>query len=171
MRSVSEQTFFLTTAANLIGVAPITLKRWLLEGKINDVQRDRRGWRVFTQSDINRIKAHTEYAKQPAPKQLSLYTKHGEAVYEEKASSFRDSAFNGNKKLPFHRWVPWIAGFSSNFVEDCFNNYLDRSVPHSEITILDPFAGVGTTLTEGIMHGYNVVGFEINPYAYFCRVK
>lgn len=172
MQSVSEQTFFLTTAANLIGVAPITLKRWLLEGKINDVQRDRRGWRVFTQSDINRIKAHTEYAKQPAPKQLSLYTKHGEAVYEEKASSFRDSAFNGNKKLPFHRWVPWIAGFSSNFVEDCFNNYLDRSVPHSEITILDPFAGVGTTLTEGIMHGYNVVGFEINPYAYLsCKVK
>ena len=51
------------------------------------------------------------------------------AVYEDKTASFRDSAFNGNKKLPFHRWVPWIAGFSSNFVEDCFRNYLDPSIP------------------------------------------
>jgi DNA modification methylase len=31
--------------------------------------------------------------------------------------------------------------------------------------VLDPFAGVGTTLLEAYLHGYNVVGFEINPYA------
>jgi len=30
---------------------------------------------------------------------------------------------------------------------------------------LDPFAGVGTTLTEAYLHGHNVIGFEINPYA------
>ena len=37
---------------------------------------------------------------------------------------------------------------------------------------MDPFAGVGTTLIEGIKLGYDVSGFEINPYAYLaCRVK
>jgi hypothetical protein len=31
--------------------------------------------------------------------------------------------------------------------------------------ILDPFAGVGTTLIQAVLHGYDAVGFEINPYA------
>ena len=31
--------------------------------------------------------------------------------------------------------------------------------------MLDPFAGVGTTLLEAFLHGHNVIGFEINPYA------
>jgi hypothetical protein len=39
-------------------------------------------------------------------------------------SGFRDSAFKKNKELPLHRWVPWIAGFSAEFVEDCLNKYL-----------------------------------------------
>ena len=39
-------------------------------------------------------------------------------------------------------------------------------------TVLDPFAGVGTTLIEADMAGHSVVGFEINPYAAFaCRTK
>ncbi|MGO9019202.1 MAG: MerR family transcriptional regulator [Syntrophobacteraceae bacterium] len=169
---MSASTCFLTEAAKGVGIAPITLKRWLLEGRFPEVKRDRNGWRIFTQENIRRIKAFAEKQYLHGPIQLSLYQNNGSAVYEDKTASFRDSAFNGNKKLPFHRWVPWIAGFSSNFVEDCFRNYLAPSVPASEVTILDPFAGVGTTLTEGIMHGYNVVGFEINPYAYLaCKIK
>jgi tRNA G10 N-methylase Trm11 len=31
--------------------------------------------------------------------------------------------------------------------------------------VLDPFAGVGTTLVQAFRRGLNVVGFEINPYA------
>ncbi|MGH7774239.1 MAG: site-specific DNA-methyltransferase [Candidatus Binatia bacterium] len=31
--------------------------------------------------------------------------------------------------------------------------------------ILDPFAGVGTTLVQALLNGYDTVGFEINPYA------
>ncbi|SPJ13967.1 conserved hypothetical protein [Syntrophobacter sp. SbD2] len=169
---MSARNCFLTEGASGVGVAPITLKRWLLEGRFPEVQRDRNGWRIFTPENIQRIKAFVEKQSFHGPMQLSLYQDNVSAVYEDKTASFRDSAFNGNKKLPFHRWVPWIAGFSSNFVEDCFRNYLDPSIPASEVTILDPFAGVGTTLTEGIMHGYNVVGFEINPYAYLaCKIK
>jgi hypothetical protein len=79
-------------------------------------------------------------------------------------NGFRDSAFTSNKELPLHRWVPWIAGFSAEFVEDCLNKYLPDGRKNSA-WVLDPFVGVGTTLVESLTHGLNVVGFEINPYA------
>src|SRR5271165_2064532 len=78
-------------------------------------------------------------------------------------NGFRDSSFTKNKNLPLHRWVPWIAGFSADFVEDAINTYLPTKGKHS--WVLDPFAGVGTTLAESYLTGLNVVGFEINPYA------
>jgi hypothetical protein len=78
-------------------------------------------------------------------------------------NGFRDSSFAKNKNLPLHRWVPWIAGFSADFVEDAINRYLPEK--HSNGWVLDPFAGVGTTLAEAYVNGLNVVGFEINPYA------
>jgi len=78
-------------------------------------------------------------------------------------NGFRDPSFAKNKNLPLHRWVPWVAGFSAEFVEDCIKNYLpNRNI---DSCVLDPFAGVGTTLVESYLGGLNVVGFEINPYA------
>ncbi len=83
----------------------------------------------------------------------------------------RDSSFERNKQSSVHRWVPWIAGFSSEVVVDAFRRYLPDP-DRRDVTILEPFAGVGTTLVEGLLHGYNVVGFEINPYAALAsRVK
>jgi DNA modification methylase len=74
--------------------------------------------------------------------------------------------------LPLHRWVPWIAGFSSQFVEDCFNTFIRQRRWKSSPCILDPFAGVGTTLVEALLNGFNTIGFEINPYATLaCKVK
>ncbi len=78
-----------------------------------------------------------------------------------------DPAFARNKTEPVHRWVPWIAGFSAAFVRSVLEPYL----PHKG-TVLDPFAGVGTTLVEAILAGHRAIGFEINPYAALaCRVK
>jgi len=83
---------------------------------------------------------------------------------------FGDTTFTKNRREPLHRWVPWIAGFSAAFVEEVFDVAVNCE-PH-EVTILDPFAGVGTTLIEGFKHGYNVAGFEINPYAALaCEAK
>lgn len=76
---------------------------------------------------------------------------------------FRDSAFTNNRELPAHRWIPWIAGFSAQFVEDSIAKYLSPATKRA--CVLDPFAGVGTTLVAGYLRGLNVVGFEINPYA------
>ncbi len=82
-------------------------------------------------------------------------------------SSFYDPAFANNKQAPIHRWVPWIAGFSSSFVRDTIERHANG---HS--TILDSFAGVGTTLVETVLLGHKPIGFEINPYAAMaCRIK
>ena len=52
-------------AASKVGVAPITLKRWLLSHKVAEVSRDRNGWRVFTISDIRRIKRYASARRAP----------------------------------------------------------------------------------------------------------
>ncbi len=82
---------------------------------------------------------------------------------------FRDSAFKQNKHDALHRWVPWIAGFSAGFVADVMQHYAPSG---TSVHVLDPFAGVGTTLVEGLRRGYCVTGFEINPFAALVsRVK
>jgi hypothetical protein len=96
--------------------------------------------------------------------QTKLFDTASDAKYKL-TSGFRDSAFGKNKELPLHRWVPWIAGFSADFVEDCLSGYLPFTKSRENVYVLDPFAGVGTTLVEAYKQGLNVVGFEINPYA------
>lgn len=78
---------------------------------------------------------------------------------------FRDPAFMRNREMPIHRWVPWIAGFSGQFVEDVFREFLGHRRSNQRPLVLDPFAGVGTTLVQSMLHGFDTVGFEINPYA------
>ena len=101
-------------------------------------------------------------------KQLSLFEAEPQpSPQNNNGSSFNDPAFAHNKTLPVHRWVPWVAGFSSDFTRRTLKSYL--STPG---IVLDPFAGVGTTLVEAILLGHDAIGFEINPYAALaCRVK
>jgi hypothetical protein len=77
-------------------------------------------------------------------------------------TAFKDPAFMENRTAPVHRWVPWIAGFSGAFVDSVLAAYLGRRKP---TCVLDPFAGVGTTLVQAAIKGHSVIGFEINPYA------
>ena len=87
------------------------------------------------------------------------------AAQTEGRETFRDPAFIANRETPVHRWVPWIAGFSQQFVQDA----LARHLPRAEAgVVLDPFAGVGTTLVEADLAGHAAIGFEINPYAAFA---
>ncbi len=79
-----------------------------------------------------------------------------------KDAGFRDAAAAENKQARLHRWVPWIAGYSSGFVADVFERYLGDT---RDATILDPFCGVGTTLIEAQLRGWRAIGFEINAYA------
>ena len=85
-------------------------------------------------------------------------------------SGFRDTAFTENRERSLHRWVPWIAGFSATFVDGVLDKV--SSSAQGRLTVLDPFAGVGTTLIEALKRGHDAIGFEINPYAALaCKAK
>jgi excisionase family DNA binding protein len=89
--------------------------------------------------------------------------------YELPFSGFLDTAFTENHDRTLHRWVPWIAGFSGSFVADVLERAKRK---RARLTVLDPFAGVGTTLIEALKHGADAIGFEINPYAALaCKAK
>lgn len=65
MKPGVRRIFTLKAAAQQIGVAPITLKRWLLDGKVAEVARDRNGWRAFSAADIARIKRYAITLRDP----------------------------------------------------------------------------------------------------------
>jgi DNA modification methylase len=111
---------------------------------------------------------HASYARHHGSHQLSFDFGHKSST----ANGFRDPAFSENKTQPLHRWVPWIAGFSAQFVQDCFETFLNNRKKKSTPCILDPFAGVGTTLVQALLNRYDCIGFEINPYAALaCNAK
>lgn len=116
--------------------------------------------------DVDRnVVIHTDTESTLVSEQLALFKKSNGT--EDAKASFSDPAFASNKALPIHRWVPWVAGYSSDFVRDVVTARL-----RAPGVVLDPFAGVGTTLVEAALLGHDVVGFEINPYAALaCRVK
>lgn len=103
-------------------------------------------------------------------RQMGLFAK---IVDQPSNGGFRDPAFAENKYLPIHRWVPWIAGYSAGFVDDVLATYMPSQPGKVPVgVVLDPFAGVGTTLVQAMLRGFRTVGFEINPYAALAsRVK
>ena len=42
-----------------VGISRSTLMRWLKSGIIKEPYRDRRGWRLFTEDDLNSIRVET----------------------------------------------------------------------------------------------------------------
>jgi len=111
---------------------------------------------------------HAFYGRHPADHQLSFDFPDQAGT----ANAFRDAAFSENKTQPLHRWVPWIAGFSAQFVQDCFETFLKDRRKKWTPCVLDPFAGVGTTLVQAVLNGFHCIGFDINPYAALaCKVK
>ena len=57
--TINGQTYYRTSeACQRAGISKATLFRWVKTGILEDLMpRDRKGWRLFTQNDINRIKS------------------------------------------------------------------------------------------------------------------
>jgi DNA-binding transcriptional MerR regulator len=58
-------SYTLKVAAKLIGVSPVTLKRWLLTSRVAEVARDRNNWRSFSDADVRRIRKFAEKIVRP----------------------------------------------------------------------------------------------------------
>jgi DNA modification methylase len=70
--------------------------------------------------------------------------------------TFRDS-----KRSAFHRWYPYVQGFSAEYVREV----ISRFGPATHI--YDPFGGAGTTQLEASIHGIASSYSEINPFMRF----
>ena len=152
----------LTEAARLIRVSDKTLGDMARTRRIPS-QKVGREWRFL------RSALETWLSGEDRPAPMSALVKEAATQYELPLTGFRDTAFTENRNQALHRWVPWIAGFSGSFVEGVLNEFGGK---HRRLRVLDPFAGVGTTLIESLRRGHEAVGFEINPYAAMaCRAK
>jgi DNA methylase len=63
-------------------------------------------------------------------------------------------------KLPVHRWFRYSAGFSAQWVETVIANAKQKG----NVTLLDPFAGSGTTLLASEKLGIESYGIEAHPF-------
>lgn len=70
------------------------------------------------------------------------------------------STFADNMKLPVHRWFRFSAGFSAQWVETVIANAKNQG----NVTVLDPFAGSGTTLIAAEKTGVKCWGLEAHPF-------
>jgi len=58
---IDEQIYYGTSeTCKKIGISRATLFRWLKEGILEKSYRDRRGWRLFTEDDLNKIRAEAD---------------------------------------------------------------------------------------------------------------
>jgi len=76
--------------------------------------------------------------------------------------------FKDNMKAPIHRWFRYSAGFSYNLVEEALRKYgLKKG-----FTVLDPFAGVGTTCVCAKKLQIDSIGVEAHPLvSWIAQVK
>ena len=54
--SQPEDRVYTAEAAKQAGISKATLLRWLKDGKIPEVARDVRGWRVFTEEEVEYLR-------------------------------------------------------------------------------------------------------------------
>ena len=71
-------------------------------------------------------------------------------------------SFQANKEEPVYRWFKYKEGFSSNLVRYFLTKYSDKPGK-----VLDPFAGVGTTLFASQALGWQPYGIELLPVGIF----
>jgi hypothetical protein len=79
------------------------------------------------------------------------------------------TTFADNRALPVHRWFRFPAGYSGAWA-GAYLTALER--PAARSTVLDPFAGCGTTLVAAQEAGWPSLGIEAHPFmARVARAK
>ncbi len=93
--------------------------------------------------------------------QAELFSETADNIQTHERFNGRSGAFGDNMSLPVHRWYRYSAGFSGDWVRQLIR---DITPNPSAFTVLDPFAGVGTTLLASASFGARSWGFETHPF-------
>ena len=138
-----------------------------VEAALDSLRRDgevlRMGRGLWMLRDFERLEAHDDFVD---PAEFVERFVREEGI--ELARYDGPITFRSNESTPVHRWWPYVQGYSAEFVE----GVITRSRLEPGASVLDPFAGSGTTLVEARRSGLLAVGFELLPPAVLAaRVK
>src|SRR5690606_28475459 len=134
-----------------------TLLRWLKRGLVEEPDRNRHGWRSFSERDVKKIIAYA----QNSLNEVGLVSGLG---------PHRD-------ELDVLRSIDWdFAGAKTNYLTHGMHPYPAKFIPQipnaliqelSSVgdTVGDIFCGSGTTLVEALTLKRNAVGIDANPLA------
>lgn len=76
--------------------------------------------------------------------------------------------FKQAKSSPIHRWYTYKEGFSPFFVRQ----FIERFKTSDQNVVFDPFGGIGTTVVESTLLGFNAFSNDVNPLSNFiAKVK
>lgn len=71
--------------------------------------------------------------------------------------------YKGSVDMPIHRWVRLTPSFSPHLVSRLIKDFKCNR----QLKVLDPFAGIGTTILQSQFEGIDSIGVEINPFLHY----
>ena len=137
--------------ARRVGVHRDTLLRWLREGRVPEPDRDRNGWRRFTDRDVARIARFAQAGQngtQIEPTPLGRLRSLDWDFVDAKT----DYLTHGLHPYPA-KFIPQIP------------NALIQELSSVNDVVCDIFCGSGTTLVEALLLKRHAVGIDANPLA------
>jgi hypothetical protein len=155
----AEKGISTAEVATRAGVHKDTILRWLKRGLIDEPNRDRHGWRSFSEEEVQKV---VSYASNPD--NLNAYLA-------------REASENNRREFDVLKAIDWdFAGAKTNYLTHGIHPYPAKFIPQipnaliqelSSVgdTVGDIFCGSGTTLVEALTLKRHAVGIDANPLA------
>lgn len=151
-----HQSYQTAQVAAMAGVHRDTLLRWLRDQNVAEPQRDRHGWRVFSQEEATAIVAFARGTEARSP---ALATRDDEMSIQ-RLRGIEWDFISAKTGYLTHNLHPYPAKFIPQIP-----NALIQELSSVGETIADIFCGSGTTLLEALQLKRHAIGIDANPLA------